>query len=247
MKMIMSAIVLAICLLSFNPLVLATPGQESGQTEKCAPFDPKKNIEFFFYVPKERPKAYLFPAPGGEALKSYVIQGDLLVAGEEKRGFFCAHYLKKGKVVAAGWIKKSEIERFELVTFGAFDVESSQKGIAKANKALAALAKRLPDIKDWRGTAQDKYGNSIKLWRKGQIWQLDPTGIKGYIGETQDPLPLITSGARAIHQYDPRVNDVCDIVIVGFNNAWLATSGSHCMGSGANHEYPSINGIYWKQ
>lgn len=48
-------------------------------------------------------------------------------------------------------------------------------------------------------------------------------------------------------EMDSGDNPVCDIVIIGFNNAILATSGSHCMGSGAGGSYPEISGVYWRK
>jgi len=75
-------------------------------------------------------------------------------------------------------------------------------------------------------------------------------GIAGSIStgdKTEDAYVMLPRGAKAEHREDPKNEDVCDIVVVGFNNAILATQGSHCMGSGANHEYPEFAGIYWKR
>ncbi len=85
---------------------------------------------------------------------------------------------------------------------------------------------------------------------KGSSWQLNTMGIIGAIGtgdENEDSQNIAVYGARAEYRYDKGQHNVCDIVIIGFNNAIVATSGSHCMGSGANHEYPEFNGLFWKK
>ena len=234
----------------FNQYAFAAEVQKTQASEECTTINLKDDIQSFWYVPTNRPKVYFVTLPNGDSLKKYLVKGDLIIASTENPEFICAHYIKKGKVLASGWIKKSEIEMFKLVSFGAFDVPESQKRIPQANRALISLAKRLPEIKLWQGTYQDKYGNSVKIWKKGSIWRLNTMGIIGSIGtgnEEEDSLDLVTHGARAEYRDDKEKYDVCDIEIIGFNNALLATSGSHCMGSGANHEYPEFNGLYWRR
>jgi hypothetical protein len=234
----------------FNQCVFAAEAQRTQANDKCSTINLKANIQSFWYVPTDRPKVYFVASPNGESLNKYVIKGDLIIASTETPEFICAHYIKKGKEVVSGWLKKTEIEMFKLVSFGDFEVHESQKKIPQANKALISLAKRLPEIKDWQGNYQDKYRNKVKIWKKGPIWRLNTMGIIGAIGagnEEEDSQNLVIYGARAEYRDNKSKNDVCDIVIIGFNNALLATSGSHCMGSGANHEYPEFTGLYWKQ
>lgn len=233
-----------------NQFVFAAEAQKTLVNEECANINLEDDIQSFWYVPTGRPKVHFVTLPNGESLKKYVIKGDLIIASTETPEFICAHYIKKGKVVASGWLKKSEIEMFKLVSFGAFDVQESHKRIPQANRALISLEKRLPAIKSWQGTYQDNYGNSVKIWKKGSIWRLNTMGIIGSIGtgnEKEDSQDLVTYGARAEYRDNKEKYDVCDIVVIGFNNALLATSGSHCMGSGANHEYPEFNGLYWRR
>lgn len=241
---------LMIIIVLFNQSVFAAETQNNPFNGECTAINIKNNIRSIWYVPNDRPKVHFVALPNGLNLKKYVIKGDLIITGTETTEFICAHYVKKGKVVTSGWLKKSEIENFKLVNFGAFDVTESQKAIRLANRSLVSLTKRLPKIIDWHGTYQDKYGNSVKFWKNGSIWQLNTIGIIGAVGtgdEKEDSQNLDTYGARAEYRNNKRQYDVCDIVIIGFNNAILATSGSHCMGSGANHEYPEFNGLYWKR
>jgi hypothetical protein len=248
MKML--ALNLMIIFAFFNQCVFAAEPQKTRANEECANISPKADIQSFWYVPTNRPKIHFVALLNGESLNKYVIKGDLIIASTETPEFICAHYIKKGKVVTSGWLKKSEIEMFKLVSFGDSEVNESQKKIPQANKALISLAKRLPEIKDWHGTYKNRYGNSVKIGKKGSSWRLNTTGIIGSIGtgnEEEDSQKLVTYGARAEYRDNKEKYDVCDIVIIGFNNALLATSGSHCMGSGANHEYPEFSGLYWKQ
>jgi hypothetical protein len=233
----------------FSQCAFAAETQTMQANDKCTTINLKANIQSFWYVPTDRPRVHFVALPDGESLNKYLIKGDLIIASTETPEFICAHYIKKGKVVTSGWLKKTEIEMFKLVSFGDFEVKESQKKIPQANKALISLAKRLPEIMDWHGNYQDKYKNRVKIWKKGSIWRLNTMGIIGAIGagnEEEDSQDIVTSGARAEYRDNKAKYDVCDIVIIGFNNALLATSGSHCMGSGANHEYPEFSGLYWK-
>jgi len=244
---------LLLSLMAINVLVIQSVttavAQETKNSAECTKIDLKKDAKSIWYVPANHEKVH-FVSPAGDNLNKYVIKGDLLISTTETQDSICAHYIKKGKVTASGWLKKSEIESFQLVDFGAFDVNESQKLISKANKALISLAKHLPDIKDWHGTYRDKSTNSVRIWKKGPLWRLNTMGIVGTIGtgnNEEDSQDITTYGAKAEYRVDKDKYDVCDIVIIGFNNALLATSGSHCMGSGANHEFPEFSGLYWKQ
>jgi len=228
----------------------AADAQGSRTSAECTKIDLKSDIKSFWYVPINQQKVHFVALSDGVSLKKYIIKGDLVIANSETPEFVCAHYVKKGRVAASGWLRKAEINAFKVVDFGSSEVPGSQKGIPSANKALTSLAKRLPEIRDWHGTYQDSNGNSVKIWKKGPLWRLSTMGIIGSIGsddEEESAQNLVTYGARAEYREDKKKYDVCDIVIIGFNNALLATSGSHCMGSGANHEYPEFNGLYWKQ
>jgi|GEM_PF-2958240 len=238
----MKFLIITLCFSLLGPIASAV--------EKCTARDLKEDITSIWFISGKQPQVHFSDAADGPPTKKYVVQGDLLLANQETASSVCASYVKKNKVVAFGWLKKSEIEKFDLVSFGAFDVDGSQKNIDPANAALKALAEKLPEVKNWQGTWQDKYKNSVKIWKKGSSLKLSTMGIAGVIGtgnDDDDAVDLTATGALAQEKEDPKVNDVCDKVIVGFNNALLATSGSHCLGSGANHEYPEFSGIYWKK
>jgi hypothetical protein len=233
-----------------NQYAFAAEAQKTRTSEVCTTINLRDDIQSFWYVPVDRPRVHFVTLPNGDSQKKYLVKGDLIIASTEKPEFICAHYIKKGKITASGWLKKSEIEMFKPASFGASDVPESQKRIPQTNRALATLAKRLPGVRLWQGIYQDKYGNSVNIWKRGSVLRLNTMGIVGAIGtgkDEEDSLDLVTHGARAEYREDKQKHDVCDIVLIGFNNALLATSGSHCMGSGANHEYPEFNGVYWRR
>ena len=232
--------------------------KQSVADNNCVAVNLKNEIKSIWFVPKgqsaESKKIYFSDAVDGVSTQKYIIAGDLLIANNENTDAICASYVQKGKVTTFGWIKKTEIEKFELVSFGALETPESKKSLKKSYSALAALAKRLPDVHNWKGDWEDVAGNSVNLWKKGAVWELDTTYIKGADGtgdKNEDSQPIKIKGAmvKVAGYYSDNAEeiDVCNIVIVAFNNAILATSGSHCMGSGANHEYPEFNGIYWKK
>lgn len=181
----------------------------------------------------------------------------MLLSDHENARNICATYVRKGHAVAAGWLAKNQLQQFTLVDFGSFDVweEKDQPKLNQAYNALAALAHALPATATWRGRWQDFAGNSVNIWKKGAQWQLNTMGIAGAVGTgnaVEDSVPLQVHGALAISTDQDNAGGagatgVCDIVIVGFNNALLATSGAHCMGSGYQQAWPQFSGIYWKK
>jgi hypothetical protein len=228
----------------------ASASQAAPTAEKCVARNLKEEIQSIWFVTHAQSQVHFSDSMGGAPTKAYVVPGDLLLVNQETNDGVCASYAKKGKVTAFGWLKKSAIEKFDLVDFGSFDVDESQKNLDAANTALKALAEKLPTIKNWQGHWQDIQANAVKIWKKGSHFKLNLMGIHGAIGtghEDEDSQSMIVTGDLAQVKEDPTANDVCDIVMVGFNNALLATSGAHCLGSGANHEYPQFAGIYWKQ
>lgn len=229
---------------------LAQAAEKSLHRQTCVDLDLKSSLKAIWFVPIGGTRAYFSETEDGERSQRYVIAGDLLVAGKESSKSILACYLKNGKTVASGWIKKSELVKFENVRFGSFDVEESQKKIEDSYKALVALSKQLPEPQSWVGTWKDSSSNEVTIKRISSKLRLNTMGIKGAVGtgdENEDSRNLSIKGSLGEVREDLKKIEVCDIVIVSFNNALLATSGSHCMGSGADHEYPEFSGIYWKK
>mgnify|MGYP001545955613 CR=1 FL=1 len=237
-----------LCLVSL--FFFASVSSAAPTMEKCIARNLKEPVKSVWFVSQSQPQVHFSDSMGGATSKAYVVPGDLLLVNQDIADSVCASYTKKGKVRAFGWLKKSAIEKFDLVDFGSFDVDESQKNLDAANVALKGLAEKLPAVKSWPGHWQDIQQNDVKILKKGSNFKLNLMGINGVIGtgnEDDDSQSMVVTGALAQVKEDPKVNDVCDIVIVGFNNALLATSGAHCLGSGARHEYPQFTGIYWKR
>jgi hypothetical protein len=202
-----------------------------------------------FFVPSGTAKVSFHDAPDSEATKVYVVAGDLLISESAAGEFVCASYVSGGRVSAHGWVKKSELRGFEPPSFGSFEVKSSQSHIKEANDYLSSIAKDLPVVSNWAGSFSNPSGDVIAVDRKKTSWRLNAAGINGAVGcDCDDEWEELTSeDARASHREDPAAPDVCDKVLLGFNNAIVAISGVRCMGSGADHGYPSLGGVYWKQ
>lgn len=202
-----------------------------------------------WYVPKGA-TPHFADAEGGKPGKTYVVYGDLLIPAKETWKSVFACYRSKGKIAASGWLLKSELSKFETVTFGSFEVAESQAKIPKSYAALKALAKNLPAVseKNWPGKWQDANANPVEIKKKGVNLGLNVSDIPGAIstGDDEDDLAILKiEGAFAEVRENVKKIDVCDTVIVRFNNAIYGVSGTRCMGSGAGGEYPEFLGIYW--
>jgi len=232
----------------------ATPSASAA--EPCTAPNLRGHVATFWFVPDAHPRVHFSDAPGGPPNKKYVVRGDLLLVNQRTATSVCASYVRRSpgrhlalEVVAVGWIEKSALTRFDLVDFGSFDVDPP-RDLKAANAALSALAKALPSVADWRGRWVNRDKDEVTIWKKGPRFELSLMGLAGAVGtgnRDEDSRALSTAGAKAWIKEDPKVDDVCDVVIVGFNNALLATSGAHCLGSGADHTYPQFTGIYWKK
>ncbi len=220
------------------------------QSAICGDVDLRESPKIVWYVPNGGLSIHFSITEDGEKSKKYVVAGDLLIAGKESSKSIFACYLKRGKTIASGWIKKSELEKFEIQSFGSFEGEADSKKLELSYNALMSLSKRLPEPKIWSGTWINSISDEVTIKKLGTKLRLNTTGIKGAIGtgnEDEDSSDLKLKGSLAEVRANSKKIDICDIVILNFNNALLATSGSRCMGSGANHEYPEFSGVYWRQ
>jgi len=212
------------------------------------------SLKSFWFVPKNNNKVYLSDSLDAAPSHHYVISGDLLVSTKENGENICASYIHKGKVTAFGWIKKGELTQFNLVDFGSAsdNVQEVQNKLKQAHQKLSDLASKLPAA-EWQGEWVDGNKNSVTFKKKAQNWTLNTMGIHGTVGtgnDEEDSQEINIKGAFAslpTNSKETTTFDPCDIVVVGFNNAIVATSGNQCMGSGDQSSWPSFNGFYWKK
>lgn len=237
----------AVTLIS-GPASAAPAGDKCDAADLRAMRKSQQPLGSFWYVPQTVAKTFFLSADGTET-RQYVVAGDaLLVAGETAEAV-CASYVTKGAVAASGWVAKTAVKKVSVTDFGDAEVQESQKAIAEKVATLRRLAADLPAKPAWRGTWAAVTGDEIKTVSNGTSLKLNPSGIKGVAGTggDEDDITLAVTGPLAISSEEAGKIDVCDTVAVAFNNALLAVSGSHCMGSGANASWPSMTAVYWRR
>jgi hypothetical protein len=117
------------------------------------------------------------------------------------------------------------------------------KGLYPAQTTVASFAK----------TNGSRWKNNVKILKKKTEWRLNTSGIHGVVSSSHDEenwqnlkIQNAMASAQDPNGETPENYAGCTTVIVGFNNAILATSASHCMGSGDQQACPQFYGVYWR-
>ena len=240
-----------------------------------------------WYVPNGQQPIHFLDGPQGTLLKSYVVPGDLLKSSDAEQSkifnvfpetptsiFAC--YIRNNKIVAAGWLPKANLQKFDQKhsTLTSCSLYEDKSCIQAIRRTLLSIASQLPAVQKWLGEYQNG-DNQVVIWKQTAttVW-LDSSRIDGMISQGCDRgkvycdensmtfKPIPTSGALIIPKDMEDFNlitdfsiDKCNTIIIGFNNAIYATTGHGCFGTGcrpiANGEcenaWPDFDGIFWKK